>query len=293
MYRGEIAALLTTVCWMVSALSFEASGKRIGSLPVNIIRLVMGVCFMEIFLVLSKGVWIPVIPSDGSLLLIYLSGFIGFFIGDMLLFRSYVEIGSRIALLILSFVPPITALLEWIVMRQILTVQGWISMVVTLSGILLVLLKKEENKVKLKHPVRGVLLAFGGTLGQSAGMILSRLGIGSADPVQATQIRALAGLTGFIPLFFILGIWPKVFAGMRNKPAMAQLSLGALFGPFLGVALMLFAMQNTTAGRVSIITALVPVVVILPSVILFKEKITVREIIGSCIAVAGVIILFL
>jgi len=166
-------------------------------------------------------------------------------------------------------------------------------MVVTLSGILMVLLKKESNRVKLKHPMKGILLAFGGTVGQSVGMILSRSGIGSADPVQATQIRALAGLTGFIPLFFILGIWPKVFAGFRNKPAMAQLSLGALFGPFIGVALMLYAMQHTTAGRVSIITALVPVVVILPSVIFFKEKITVRDVIGSCIAVAGVIILFL
>ncbi|MDA3958813.1 DMT family transporter [Oceanispirochaeta sp.] len=293
MYSGEIAALLTTICWMVSALSFEASGKRIGSLPVNIIRLVLSVLFMEIFLVVTRGVWLPVIPEDGSFWLMYFSGFVGFFIGDMLLFRSYVEIGSRVALLILSFVPPITALLEWIVMGQLLSLQGWISMVITLTGILIVLLNKESNRVKLKHPIKGILLAFGGTLGQASGMILSRSGIGSADPVQATQIRALAGLTGFIPLFFILGIWPKVFKGFQDKTAMAQLSLGALFGPFLGVALMLFAMQHTTASIVSIITALVPVVVIPPSIILFKDKLGLREIIGSCIAVVGVVILFL
>ncbi|QEN07251.1 DMT family transporter [Oceanispirochaeta crateris] len=293
MYAGEIAALMATGCWMISALSFEASGKRIGSLPVNIIRLVLGICFMELFLIFTRAVWIPVIPEDGSFWLMYASGFVGFFIGDMMLFRSYVEIGSRVALLILSFVPPITAFMEWIILGQLLSLQGWISMAVTLTGVLLVLLKSEDKKFKLKHPIKGILLAVGGTLGQSTGMILSRSGIGSADPVQATLIRALAALTGFIPFFFILGIWPKVFKGMRNKQAMAQLSLGSLFGPFIGVTLMLYAMQHTTAARVSIITALIPVVVIPPSIILFKDKIGMRELIGACIAVFGVIILFI
>lgn len=293
MYVGEIAALLTTICWMVSALSFEASGKRIGSLPVNIIRLVLGIIFMEIFLVISRGVLIPGIAPDGSFWFMFASGFVGFFIGDMLLFRSYVEIGSRVALLILSFVPPITAFLEWIVMGQVLSTQGWISMAVVLTGVLLVLLRKEENSVVLKHPVRGILLALGGTIGQSTGMILSRMGMGASDPVQATLVRAFAGLCGFIPLFFVLGIWPKVFRGLKDKTAMSQLSLGAMFGPFIGVALMLYAMQHTTAGIVSIITALVPVVVIPATVILFKDKITIKEVIGSFIAVGGVVILFL
>lgn len=278
---------------MVSALSFETSGNRIGSLPVNLIRLVMGLLFMEIFMILSRGIWMPSLAPDGTFWYIFASGFIGFFIGDMLLFRSYIEIGSRVALLILSFVPPITAFLEWLVMGQVLSLQGWISMIVVLTGVLLVLLKKEANTVVLKHPVRGILLALGGTIGQSTGMILSRMGMGSSDPIQATQIRAFAGLCGFIPLFFILKIWPKVFKGMKDGTAMAQLSLGALFGPFIGVALMLYAMQHTTAGIVSIITALVPIVVIPPSLILFKDRITLREVIGSFIAVGGVVILFL
>ncbi|MDC7240510.1 MAG: DMT family transporter [Spirochaetales bacterium] len=293
MYIGEIAALATTLCWMISALSFEASGRRIGSLPVNLVRLVMGILFMGIYLFATQGILVPRLPDDGRFWFIFASGFIGFFIGDMLLFRSYVEIGSRVALLILSFVPPITAFLEWIFMGQLLSLQGWISMIVVLTGVLMVLLKKDGGSFELKHPVRGILLALGGTIGQAAGMILSRMGIGSADPVQATQIRALAGLCGFVPLFFILRLYPKVFRSLKDGKAMAQLSLGAMFGPFIGVALSLLAMQHTSAGIVSIITALVPVVVIPPSIFLFKEKVTVREMIGAMIAVAGVIILFI
>jgi len=292
-YTGEWAAVLTTVCWMVSALSFEASGKRIGSLPVNILRLLLGALFIEIYLIARQGVWFPVLPADSSPALLCLSGFIGFFLGDMLLFRSYVEIGSRVALLILSLVPPVTTFLEWLLTGQVLSGRGWISMAVTLTGVLMVLLKREKNGVVFKHPVRGILLAFGGTVGQSTGMVLSRMGIGGADPAQATLIRALAGLAGFIPLFIILGIWPRVFRGMKDTRAVSQLSLGALFGPFLGVTLSLFAMKHTSAGIVSIITALVPVVVIPPSILLFHEKVTLREIAGAVIAVGGVVILFL
>ncbi len=35
---GEIAALLTAVFWTVTSMSFEAAGKRIGSLTVNLLR---------------------------------------------------------------------------------------------------------------------------------------------------------------------------------------------------------------------------------------------------------------
>jgi drug/metabolite transporter (DMT)-like permease len=130
-------------------------------------------------------------------------------------------------------------------------------------------------------------------LGQSTGLIFSRMGIGSADPVQATMFRALAGLIGFTFLFSLMGIWPQVGRALRQKKAMAQVSLGSVFGPFIGVALMLYALQHTTAGILAIITALVPVVVIAPSMILFGEKITPREVLGALIAVGGVALLFI
>ena len=71
------------------------------------------------------------------------------------------------------------------------------------------------------------------------------------------------------------------------------MGIGAVFGPFLGVSLGLFAAQHTSAGIASTIMALVPVLIIVPSVIVFKEKVTVREVAGALIAVTGVALLFL
>lgn len=36
---GELASLLTAVCWTLSAIFFEKAGRRVGSLSVNILRL--------------------------------------------------------------------------------------------------------------------------------------------------------------------------------------------------------------------------------------------------------------
>jgi drug/metabolite transporter (DMT)-like permease len=55
----------------------------------------------------------------------------------------------------------------------------------------------------------------------------------------------------------------------------------------------LIAVQNTSAGIAQTIMSLVPVLIIPPAVILNKEKVTIREIIGAVIAVCGVVMFFI
>ena len=40
-YAGEWAALATVPCWTCSTLAFEAAGRRVGSMNVNLVRLVV------------------------------------------------------------------------------------------------------------------------------------------------------------------------------------------------------------------------------------------------------------
>jgi drug/metabolite transporter (DMT)-like permease len=74
---------------------------------------------------------------------------------------------------------------------------------------------------------------------------------------------------------------------------MARTALGAVFGPFLGVSLSLLAVQRTQAGVASAIMSIVPVLIILPSVLLFRERVTARAVMGAALAVGGVAVLFL
>jgi drug/metabolite transporter (DMT)-like permease len=113
------------------------------------------------------------------------------------------------------------------------------------------------------------------------------------DPFAATQIRIIAGTAGFGVIVTFLGLWPRVARALRDKKAVANMSLGAMFGPFLGVSFSLVAVKYTETGIAATIMAIVPVLIIAPSVILFKEKLTAREVVGAVVAVAGVAVLFL
>lgn len=73
---------------------------------------------------------------------------------------------------------------------------------------------------------------------------------------------------------------------------MKRISIGAFFGPFLGVSFSLLAIQHTSTGVASTIMALVPVLILVPTAIRGREKITWREVAGAVIAVGGVVFLF-
>jgi drug/metabolite transporter (DMT)-like permease len=74
---------------------------------------------------------------------------------------------------------------------------------------------------------------------------------------------------------------------------MKALSLGAFFGPFLGISFSLLSVKHTEAGIASTIMAIVPILIIAPSVWIYREKITVAEIIGAVISVSGIAMFFI
>jgi uncharacterized membrane protein len=149
------------------------------------------------------------------------------------------------------------------------------------------------EKLSLKLAPKGILYAFGGAVGQALGLVLSKFGMKAYDPFAATQIRIIAGIFGYVLLITLLSRWGNVRNGLYNRSGMALTSLGAFFGPFLGVSFSLVAIKYTEAGIASTIMALVPVFIILPAVIFLKQKVTLIEILGAVVSVAGVALFFL
>ncbi len=298
---GEIAALLTAMFWMVTSMSFEAAGKRIGSLTVNLIRLYIAFGIYSLFLWITRGLAFPVDATREAWIWLSLSGLVGFAIGDLLLFQAFVVVGARISMLMMALVPPITALTGWMILDERLSLQSLAGMFLTLTGIILVIVKNElphlesrkRRKLRFSYPVGGILLAFGGAVGQAVGLVLSKFGMKDYNAFAASQIRVLAGIVGFTLIFFIMRRWNRVKAGLKNRKGMLFTALGSVFGPFLGVSFSLLAVQHTETGIAATIMSIVPILLIPPAVIFFKEKVSFKEIIGSVLAVAGVAILFL
>ncbi len=288
-HMGEIAALLVSFTWTGSALFFEKAGKQIGSLQVNIIRLFLAILFLGITTLITRGMFFPMDATVDNWFWLAVSGVIGFFVGDLMLFKSYSVIGSRTASLIMSLHPMMTAFIGWIFLSEVLSLKSLLAIVISLTGIMIAIFNRN---MKLDIPFKGFILAFTAALGQAAGLILSKKGIGDYDPLAATQIRAIFGFASFAVFITVLGRWGKVKAAVRNIEGMKAVSIGTVFGPFVGVSLSLFAVQHTQTGIASTLMALVPVLIIFPSSIMFKEKITTRQVLGAVISMIGVSLFF-
>lgn len=287
---GEFAGLGVSICWTLSALFFEKAGHKIGSLSVNFIRLLFAIGFLGITTFFTRGIFFPIDATSYQWFWLGLSGFIGFFLGDMLLFQSYMVIGSRTAALIMSLAPMLTAIIGWFFLDEILSPKNIIAVIVSVTGIIIAISNK---KMKLDYPVKGLLLALGGAMGQAVGLILSKKGMGNYDPVAATQIRAIFGLFSFGILITVVGRWKKLGEAITHKSAMKSVTVGAFFGPFVGVAMGLFSIQHTKTGIASTLMALVPIFIIVPSAIMFKERIRPQQVIGAIVSIAGASMFFL
>ncbi len=294
-HLGEIAALGTAFCFTFTGISFEYAGKKVGSLAVNFIRLILGFIFISIFTYFTRGLLLPTDSTTFNWTWLGLSGIIGLFLGDLFLFQSYLEIGTRVAMLIMATSPPITALLGFIFMGEVVTPKGLLGMAITTLGIAVVILSKDtgEKKFKLTHSIKGLTYAFLGAIGQSVGFILSKIGMGTYNPFAATQIRIVTGFIGFFLLFVYKNNWKDLGIALKDKKAMTGITLGSIFGPFLGVSLGLISLQNITAGISATITSIMPIIIIPFSIIIFKEKVKPKEILGTIISVIGVAILFI
>lgn len=292
---GEFSALLTAFFWTFTALSFTSASHKIGSLAVNFWRLIIGIIFISSYTYFFVGTVFPTSVSLNAWFWLSISGFIGIFLGDLFLFKSFNITGPRVSLLIMSISPPIAASLSWMMFGDKLSFYSVLGMLITTIGIILVIFKKNsKSDYKLKYDKRGIVFAVLGALGQSIGLVFSKVGINYVEnPFVATQIRLYAGLLGFIFLIFFMKRWKTMFTALKEKKAFGILTLGSFFGPFLGISFSLIAVKHTNPGIVQTITSITPILIIPFSVLLYKEKIRVLDFIGAVIAIIGVSIFFI
>ncbi|NPV39615.1 hypothetical protein BREVNS_1940 [Brevinematales bacterium NS] len=266
-YVGEVASLLASVGWAGSALFFEFGSRRIGSRFVNLWRLLWAfLLLLVVNLVFHRSFLRDVGLFDVGFLL--LSGFVGFFLGDILLFWSFVVIGSRLSLLIMLANPFVSAVAALFLFGESLTIRQWVAMGGTIFSIAMVLFfhqKEDENQVdeKKKETLLGVLAAIGGMLGQAGGALLAKPVLPHTQFVfEATWFRVIGGVVGFFLLLWLsgqLGEWVKSF---QDKKAIAATVGGSFFGPFVGVSLFLTGMTYAPVGVATTLSSLAPVILL-------------------------------
>ena len=307
-YIGEIISLVVAFSWTITALFAEVGSKRLGSLQMNVIRMLLSLLMLGATLWWFTGSPYPLYADGQAWLWLSLSGFVGYLLCDYCLFNSYIWIGSRFGQLFMTLAPPTAALFGWILLGETLAWNALLGMLVTLTGIgISVLNKGTSNKLSLKLPLKGVLFGIGAGVGQGVGLVLSKVGMNYYEmsipvgeemvtdllPFASTFIRAVTGAVGFLCLMGFQKQFHTLATSVRDFKGMNAAVWATITGPFIGVSLSLMAVQYTEAGIASTLMALTPVFIIWPAHFFFHQKVTFKEVIGACISVAGVSLFFI
>ena len=301
---GEVAALLTAICFSASSIFFTVAGRKYGPLVSNRLRLVVAILLLGIIHWIIYGSPIPVNAGSQRWLWLGTSGIVGLAIGDLFLFQAYVLIGPRLGLLFLSLSPAIASILAWLILGETLSAGNIIAITITLAGIAWVVLEGGVNhtsaghtSINLQHKdyVKGIVAGSIAATGQALGVVLAKNGLsGNFPPISANVIRMMAA---FLALWLVTIIQGQVKSTVQKanlqRSGMLFILGGAILGPLLGVSLSLFAIQHTSIGIASTLIALPPIFLLPVGHFVYKEQIGWQAVLGTILAIVGVGLLFL
>lgn len=305
---GELLSLLVAVMWTFTALFAEVASKRMGTLVLNVWRMLITIVLLGIVLWWTCGKPYPMYASPEVWKWFLASGFMGFVFGDYCLFNAYIVMGSRFGQLFMTLASPFAAIAAWLMMGETMGGLALLGMIVTLAGIGISIMGKDEAGSRhLKLPRKGILLGIGAGLGQGVGLVLSKQGlvhyaanipteatdVAAMMPFAGTQIRAIMGLIGFGATLIFLRKWRKMLYFFTDLKGAAAAMGAILLGPFFGVSLSLMAVGMTNAGIAQTLMSLTPVLILWPSRLMFGTKVSLQEVVGAVIAVAGASLFFI
>ncbi len=300
-----IAAFLTTILFSMSAVCGNRSAKLLGGTEANFWRM----CFAAILLGLY-GENFGVGLSGSAFPIFFISGCIGFGIGDMALFQALPRLGSRLSVMLtLCLSSPLAAFIEWAWLGTTLSLAEILCAIVILAGVALALAPDKKLQIPKRELTWGLGFGLVASLCQALGAVLSRKAFSlmklageDIDGITAAYQRILGGVAvGAILLLVVKrdSILDTFFGGgeatklslpdrkARWRRAWPWVLANGLAGPALGVSCYQWALKTTPTGVVLPIVAITPLVIIPFSYHLEGERPTFRSLAGGALAVAG------
>jgi drug/metabolite transporter (DMT)-like permease len=296
------AALLTAFFFAVSAVLARRSTELLGSQRANLAR--------QLFALILLGLWAHTFGqglSGPTFAIFFMSGVVGFGMGDWALFETYTRLGPALAVLMCQcLAAPFAAFTEWLWLGTTMSPIQLASSAVTLIGVALAVAPEKDSVVPHGHRVAGIGFGLVAAVGQGGGAVLSRYAYHRADAIHfhldgmTTAYQRLWGGVLFITLVLLM----RRLTSRHNSPAASPFLpdwrrgypwvIGnALAGATVGVSCYQWALHTTPSAIVLPIVATTPLVVMLMVFAFEGARPTRRAIAGSFLAVAGVVALIL
>ncbi len=261
----EMAALAAAFCWAITGILSKDAADQLGPFGFSRVREAL-VALMLAVIVLLSGRMQAVSAHDFALLA--LSGVIGIFIGDTILYVSLVRLGPRRNGALFSLNAPIAALLGWAVLGEDLSWNAIIGVGLATAGVGMAVLGSPGRSGSHRfETVRGtvwvsVLCGLIAATGQAVGSLIARPVMASGfDPYMASLIRVGVAVV-CLNCFMMLPISAIKQKGPVTLRVLGIVALSGFIAMVVGMTLLMFALQGGKVGIVSTLSSLSPVLIL-------------------------------
>ena len=301
MGTGQQAALAAAACWATASLLY---GKiRLSALGMNLGKNVLAtaILFVQLLVLASyQSESQTLLSADlfsgdtNSGMWLALSGVIGIVVGDTFYFRSLQILGPRKALIISTTAPVFAAAFGFVFLGEVLDAVIITGVLLTTGGVMFVIAdRKSANESPGLFPGStqvGVMAALAAAVCQALGAVCSKIGMEHCDPVEAAFIRLFTAAVGVLAIVAFSGHLQDVCKRLYDKKLLQTFVPAVVLGTWLGIWLSQVAFKFTTVSIATTLQATTPLFIV-PLVWLFNgHRISLRAVVGTLIAVAGVIL---
>jgi len=319
---GEAMAVLAALIFAWTSIFFTTAGQRLGVTTVNLLRLPIAALCLGITHLLVTGRLVPEHLDLAAAGWIGLSGVVGLAVGDSALFRSFTLIGPRRGMMMMAAAPLFTVVVAWFLLDESLGAVTLLGMAAIIGGVLLAVGGKDPGGGRFRGLPRavlrrGFLLALVGAAGQGLGSAFAKLGmigggagagidagagadavaadavVTGVDPLGATLVRMTAAA-----LVYWLAVLPRhrltdLLRPLRDRQGAVALAVAIFMGPYVSVWISLVAIKHASAGVAQALLGLVPIFVIGPAWLVYRDRPSPLSLVGVAVAVGGSVLLFL
>ena len=291
------AALLTTVLFSISGVAANRTSRILGGTEANFWRILLATLFLGALAnIFGYGFAGPGIK------MFFVSGVVGFGIGDLALYQAFPRLGSRLSIMLVHcLAAPFAAVVEWFWLGNHISVVEALCSAVILMGVALALAPGQHLHIPRRALWIGITLGTLAAFGQGFGAVLSRKAYEICDVANFNMHGVRGGITaayqriwGGVIVAILSMIWIKA---TRREPSREKnwnailpwLIANVAAGPGLGVACYQWALGVERTAIVLPIVALTPLIIIPFSWHIEGERPSFRSLLGGVVAVAGVV----